>query len=255
MTELVKTENAAYTRYEELLIRRDVIRKEAFHYQVIYLREFGELLLKVFEAKIKCIEKKKIITYCQRKINRGEKLLQSDIDQYINAVMSDYHDELKVMLAKSKDAQNGRQISEVTYRKIKSVYYKIAKLIHPDMNPALKDDETVMDLWYRAVAAYDCNDLKELEEVMVLITKYLDSINYKHIELEIPDINEKIFALNEEIEQILNTDPYQYKYLLADAELVEEKKQDLKDELHDFEKYGKELDDVIAAFNIERVIS
>lgn len=146
MTDLVKTANTSYARYEELLIRRDVIRKEAFHYQMAYLREFGELLSDVFEAKIKCIEKKKIIAYCQRKLNRGEKLLQSDIDQYINSVMADYYDELRFMLERNNGAKGGKVINELTYRKIKSVYYKIAKLIHPDMNPSLRDDETVKQL-------------------------------------------------------------------------------------------------------------
>ena len=32
MTDLVKTENTLYTRYEELLIRRDVLKKESFHF-------------------------------------------------------------------------------------------------------------------------------------------------------------------------------------------------------------------------------
>ena len=255
MTELVKTANTAYTRYEELLIRRDVIRKEAFHYQMDYLREFGELLSDVFEAKIKCIEKKKIIAYCQKKLNRGEKLLQSDIDQYINSVMADYYDELRFMLERNKGAKGGKVINELTYRKIKSVYYKIAKLIHPDMNPSLKDDETVKQLWNRAVVAYDCNELKELEEVLVLVNKYLDSINYQHVDLDIPDLNEKIFELNEEIEKILNTDPYQYKYLLSDNELVDEMKNDLTEELADYKKYEEELNEVIASFGIERVIS
>lgn len=71
----------------------------------------------------------------------------------------------------------------------------------------------------------------------------------------IPDINERIFELNEEIEKILNTDPYQYKYLLSDNELVDEMKKDLNDELTDYKKYEEELNEVITSFGIERVIS
>ncbi len=255
MTELVKIQNASYTRYEELLIRRDVLRKEAYHYQMAYLREFGELLTKVFEAKIKCIEKKKIIAYCQRKLNRGEKINGNELDQYIENVMKDYYDELQFMLERNESLRGGKHVSELTYRKIKAIYYKIAKLIHPDMNPSLKDDSVVKDLWNRAVTAYECNDLKELEEIQVLINGYLESINYKHDTMDIPDINERIFELNAEIDKILKTDPYQYKYLLADNEAVEDMKNDLAEELSDYENYAKDLDEVIASFKVERMIS
>ena len=124
--------------------------------------------------------------------------------------------------------------------------------IHPDMNPDLKDDETVTDLWNRTVAAYDCNDLKELEELQVLVNRYLGSISYKHDDIVIPNIEEKIFELNEEIDHILNSDPYMFRYLLNDKEAVEDKKKDLKNEISDYEKYARELEEVIASFHMEK---
>ena len=58
-----------------------------------------------------------------------------------------------------------------------------------------------------------------------------------------------------EIEKIINTDPYQYKYLLSDFDAVEEKKNEIKNEKEDYVKYGEELDKVIAEFNIERMLA
>lgn len=252
MEEIVKVKNASYARYEELLIRRDVLRKEAYHYQMAYIREFGDLMTQAFEAKIKCIEKKKIIAYCQKKKNRGETINQNDINQYIESVMGDYYSQLHNLLDQNKNLKKGEVVSELTFRKIKAAYYKIAKLIHPDMNPSLKEDETVKDLWNRAVIAYDCNNLKELEELLVLVNKYLESINYQHGEIDIPDINEKIFELNEEIDTIIHTDPYQYKYLLDDPDAVAEIKEDLNQQIEDYRKYASELDEVINSFKIER---
>ncbi|MBR0137558.1 MAG: hypothetical protein IJM15_04045 [Erysipelotrichaceae bacterium] len=252
---IVKVKNASYARYEELLIRRDVIAKEGFRYQLEYLREFGELMSESFEAKIKCIEKKKIIAWCQRRINRGQKIDGNLLDSYINNVMADYYDRLKEMLERNDRLNKGTPISEYTFRKIKNVYYKIAKLIHPDMNPDLKDDERISDLWNRTVVAYECNQLKELEDLLVLVNGYLESINYSHEDIEIPDINEKIFELNQKIDEMIKSDPYQFKYLLADKEAVEEKKEDLRKEIADYRKYAEELDEVIASFTIERMVS
>ena len=97
--------------------------------------------------------------------------------------------------------------------------------------------------------------LNELEHLQVMINHYLESIDYKHDDIVIDNIEEKIFELNEEIDRIINTDPYMYKYLLSDPDEVKEKKEDLKKEISDFLNYADELDKVIAGFHIERSFS
>ena len=46
---IIKVRNASYARYEELLTRRDEVRKEAFQIEREYTREFGDLILEVFQ--------------------------------------------------------------------------------------------------------------------------------------------------------------------------------------------------------------
>ena len=45
MGEMIRGENTSYARYEELITRRDNLRKEAFQYHRAYVREFGDLVL------------------------------------------------------------------------------------------------------------------------------------------------------------------------------------------------------------------
>jgi len=253
--QIIKLTNDEYQRYEELLIKKDVLKKEAIQYRHNYIREFGDLLNKAFESKIHCIEKKKIIAYCQKIINKGGIIDPIALEDYISNIMKDYYEELREMLELSASAKNSLSISEHTLRKIKKIYYSIAKIIHPDMNPKLQKDKTINDLWNRIVIAYECNNLEELEELQVLVNNYLKSINYEYKEIVIPNIAEKIFKLNDEIKKIINTDPYQFKYLLADKEAIKEYKQDIENEIKDYENYAKELDEVISKFNIERKYS
>ncbi len=255
MNDVVLVENDVYQRYEDLLIRKDVLKKEAVQYEIGYIREFGELIAKNFEAKIACIEKKKIISYCQAIINKGGTVDANQMEDYISVIMKDYYLQLQQILDDNHKAKSGSSVSEYEFRKIKKIYYAIAKLIHPDMNPSLKNDETIADLWNRTVIAYDCNQLKELEELQVLVNKYLKSIDYKHNDFVVENIEEKIFELNEEIDRIINTDPYTYKYLLVDEEAVNDKKNDLKQEIDDYKKYARQLDEVIGSFNLERKYS
>ena len=46
MNDVVLVENDVYQRYEDLLIRKDVLKKEAVQYEIGYIREFGELIAK-----------------------------------------------------------------------------------------------------------------------------------------------------------------------------------------------------------------
>ena len=255
MNEMIKLIDDSYDRYEELLIRKDVLRKEAVQYEYEYVKEFGDLISDAFKAKISCIEKKKIIAYCQAIINKGGTINAAEMEEYISTTMADYNEQLREMLERNKAAKGSKPISQYEFRQIKKIYYAIAKLIHPDMSPGLKDDETIADLWNRTVIAYQCNHLNELEQLQVMVNHYLESIDYKHDDIVIDNIEEKIFELNEEIDRIINTDPYMYKYLLSDPDEVKEKKEDLKKEISDFLNYADELDKVIAGFHIERNFS
>ena len=72
MKTLIKVKNSNYSKYEELLVRKDTLEKEAKGYLISYVRIFGELTAKVFQLKIECIRQKKAIALCQAAINKGE---------------------------------------------------------------------------------------------------------------------------------------------------------------------------------------
>lgn len=235
--------------YKDLLLKRDAINKEAYIYDCSYNRMFGDLIVECLEAKIKCIEKKKIIAYLQKNINIGKKISKKNVKKYIEKIMTNYYEELNDIIQRNEDLKNSGFVSEFQLRKIKKIYFNIAKLIHPDMNPEIYKDEKIKDLWLRASAAYDCNQLEELEEIEVLVNDYLKKNNVECKQIEIENLDERIFKLNNEIESIKNSDPYQYKYLLMDEEAVEEKKNDLKTQKDDYVKYLKELDKVIESFD------
>ena len=88
MDEMIRGDNTSYARYEELITRRDNLRKEAFQYHRAYVREFGDLILEVFRKKIVCIQKKKTIEYCQAALNHGKVVDQKLMQEYLQKEMS-----------------------------------------------------------------------------------------------------------------------------------------------------------------------
>ena len=243
--DLIRVKNASYARYEELLMQRDLVKKDAFQYEREYVKTFGDLILKVFRMKMECICKKKTIEYCRVFLNRGEAVDMAVLQAYLLKEMEEYQKQLDGMIRDNEAAKNSTTISQSELLKIKRIYHRLVKQIHPDINPLTNTNEELRDLWQRLVTAYNCNDLKEMEETEILINSVLEKLKLGTMEIEIPDIDEKIEELEAEIMQIKSVNPYQYKYLLMDPDAVEQKKEALRKELKDFEEYSQQLQQML----------
>lgn len=165
--------------------------------------------------------------------------------------MVEYMQQLGEMIADNEACKNMKTIPEHYVLKIRQIYRRIAKKLHPDMNPLTEQHEELMELWQRNVTAYNCNDLKELEEIEVLVEKALEALGQGQTEIKIPDIDSKIEKLYEEIKKIKTTDPYQYREILKDPVLVQGKKKALDEELDEYKEYAKQLDQELKQFIVE----
>lgn len=245
MNELITVKNTSYARYEELLFRRDALHKEAENCQLKYTVKFGTKIQAVFEKQIDCIRKKKIIGFYQTALNKGGTVDQDALNAWIEAEMAEYKAELERMIEQNRIASEARTISEGVVLRIKRIYKDIAKKIHPDINPKTAEIPELMDLWNRAKIAYTCNDLEEIEEVEVLVAKVLEEKSLGDMEIEIPDIEDKIERLEKIIERIINSNPYLYREILSSKSATKAKFEELESDLKEYTDYEKELDAVI----------
>ncbi len=239
-------------RYEELLLRRDNLRKQAEQYQISYFREFGDLMVESFRIRIDCIKKKKIIAYCQQQVNHGKAINGAQLDHFITREMLDYQNDLEAMIARNKAVREAGRVSEHELFRIKKIYHGLAKLIHPDLHPELEGDPKIREFWNRIVIAYEHNQLDDIEDLDFQVRQYLESIGGGAADVAIPDLDKKIRRVEDDIENIISTEPYLYKLLLADAEAVEARKAEIREEIRSYTEYAKQLEGLIAQFDIER---
>ncbi len=246
--EIIHIADGRYDEYEKLLLERDRCKKEANILMSEYIRVFGEKITAIFKLKIACIEKKKTLSYYLVYLNRGESVDANKVQELIKLEMVEYQKHLNDMIKQNELCKSMERIPESEALKIKQIYRSIAKKLHPDINPITNQDEQLLELWQRNVTAYQCNDLKELEEIEVLVDMALAAHGQNKITQYIPDISTKIEELKNEIEKIKSTDPYQYKYLLNDIHLVREKNTELSNELKEYEDYLAYLDEQLKQF-------
>ena len=243
--DLIKSTDSKYEEYENLLLERDQITKEAGQIWTVYLQLFGKLITDNYEEKLECIKCKKTIAYYQNALNHGGVVDSAAMEKYMEQEMAEYYANLRRMLKENEDANNAGTSTPYEVARAKTLYRRLAKLIHPDINPETDHSKELQELWQRILIAYHHNDVKELSELEVLVRKVLKELGSEDVKVDIPDIEEKIEALKSEIEGIKQTEPYCLRYLVEDEEAAEKKKTELREELETYQKYHKELNEVI----------
>ena len=232
--DLIKSTDSKYEEYENLLLERDQITKEAGQIWTVYLQLFGKLITDNYEEKLECIKCKKTIAYYQNALNHGGVVDSAAMEKYMEQEMAEYYANLRRMLKDNEDANNAGTSTPYEVARAKTLYRRLAKLIHPDINPETDHSKELQELWQRILIAYHHNDVKELSELEVLVRKVLKDLGSEDVKVDIPDIEEKIDAIKSEIEEIKQTEPYSLSYLVEDEDAAEKKK-----------KYHKELNEVI----------
>ena len=240
-----KVKDGLYDEYERLLLKRDQLYRDAGGILTVYTKIFGELINAVFEEKIACIKKKKEIAYYQMSINRGETIDLEEMQKQVEKEMTMYYRELSEMTSRLDEAKKSKNANEIEIRRSKKLYRRIAKQIHPDINPWTRGRMELLDLWNRTVIAYGIYNADELEELEVLARQTMEQLGLDTFEVTIPNIEEKIERIEAEINEILTTEPYTLEALINDEKQIAEKKESLNKELDDFRAYKEELDEAM----------
>ena len=245
MGDMTLSRDSKYAEYEKLLSERDEVMVEADRIWLGYLRNFGKLTSDIYEEKLECIKCKKIIAYYQNAINHGGKVDSAQMEKFLNNEMAGYYAHLERLIKDNKNAQNAKGLTAYEEKRSKELYFRLVKLLHPDLHPETDRSAILQDLWQRIQIAYHQCNIKELSELEVLTRKALNELGIEGGKADIPDIDDKIEELKAEIYDITHTEPYILRYLMENEKAVEARTAELNAELEEYQEYHKQLEDVI----------
>ncbi len=110
--------------YQELLIRRDQLLRDAKAYEDAYIREFGSLIAGNYKIQLECVRIKKAINYCRRRLNRRLTIdssnMQTEIEQEMKWYYDRYHD---------SEAEHDTQDTEASAEDITALKWQIREII------------------------------------------------------------------------------------------------------------------------------
>lgn len=227
--------------YQDLLFRKDAAKKEAEEIRLEYTRTFASVLQDLAEVQFQCLLRKHAISLCTMSRNRQERVdvksvrssllsarqtLQKDLDSYVTYVQM------------TVDAP---AVSYADLAKIRTIYRRIARLVHPDLHPEIWEIAEIADLWDKVCSAYEGNRLAELQEAEMQIMALIPE---QSAAVVIDDIDSKMEKVRIDIEQILTSEPYIWRRWLLEPD-KSSRLAELNKEIEEDRAYISQLDTLL----------
>ena len=228
------------TELSMLLLERDelqfVICKNI---ETEYMLKLGGIEYKAYEAKCAALRLKRKIELIQAKKNRQEKVIISAIEETLDTEFAEYQKQLNEQFDKMNDAlkrSKAEDLSDEDNKKLKKLYRKIVKALHPDINPDVSQAQ--VQLFDNAVSAYKNGDLGTLRIIGEMVgnsplpEQHKDALTQLNEEKE--RLQNLLKAIRDSIEQIKSEYPYTMKDIIEDEEQTEQKKKELENILSQY---------------------
>ena len=193
--------------------------------EALYLSLVGGNKLELLKIQTEVYALKRKMELMQACLNTGREIIPEIIETILEKEMEGQNAKLREEAKKIEDAHNrlkGPGLDKDERILIRDLYFKLAKLLHPDLHPEYTDQ--MLALWHQVTEAYKYGDLKKMS-VLEIIAGHLS------FPMEIPTLTEELNRrtaslsvhladLISEIEKMKNVFPFPLEKKLNDPEWV-----------------------------------
>lgn len=235
---------ALQRQYEELTQRLTVlvctydemVLHEGKNLEAEYIREFGELDRVAYAAYVEAESLRRQIDLVQAYLNRDVEPDLEAIEQTLQKEFEEYQKKLQEMADQMAWAQamaKAPRLSIEETKQIKKLYHKLAKALHPDINPAQTDADA--GLWISVAHAYENADLEQMETLYELfesqrkIAPPVPGVDpFQELQKKCEKIKKKVQRCLEKICKLEKEYPFKFKELMLDPEEIAYRKNYLR---------------------------
>jgi len=242
--ELTEAEfEAMEAKFLETLMARDyLLFHEAELLKAEYLEKVGLLEYKLYEFQIAYQRLQRKLELVRQKINCQEKVNMQAIEYKLDAEYAEYDEKLAASLAEINELLYiDGTVSSDESQEIKSLYKKLVKRLHPDLNPQQSDEE--YSLFKRAVVAYKHSDISTLRRIDMLTDRITNSVNrYEAQRLRYRALEKACAELEREMAEIRKSFPFDKVAFLKDKLAVQQRQSELQASLEEYKERYAELE-------------
>lgn len=236
--------------YIKLYEKLEDLKKEKEYLESMYMCKLGALIFLRFENEIKYRKLKKKLTLMIAAMNKNEKIDHMKIEKILEKDLVEYYKDLDELRNNLNNSRRFLELPTLTIdeiKKVKEIFRKLAKILHPDINKDLNTE--MMELWLRVKEAYENNDLALLIifEGIVNKSEIKEDVKISYVEENITVLKLKINELKILIDEEENDFPLNIRDDIDDETYIKGKKQELTYEIHEYDRIIEELENKINA--------
>ena len=237
ITKLKETRNHIV---ELVMEREDILLQQNPAIEAEYMVKVGAYELKCAEAELAARRAKRKFALCQAQVNSGnlvdEEQIEDELDAELEQWMIDVQQKQVQVFSLLDRRSSSTIMSQADSKKLKEIYRKLCKRLHPDLNPLLNEYE--LNLFSGIQKAYERGDLATLEAYVWLLDEpdKIDDSKKDEEELtaEIALLEAQATVQEEMLEDLKNKYPYNMAVKLSNANWVFETVREFKTKTKDY---------------------
>lgn len=231
-----------------------VLEKDELQYiicknlETLYCLKLGALEHKAYEVQCNALRLKRKMELIQAKLNRQEKINESEIEMVLDEEFAEYQSKLNEQIEKMNEAlkrSKGEVLTDDENKELKKLYRNVVKKLHPDVNPDISEAEAM--LLDNALTAYKNGDLMSLRIIEEMVAEHHPQADSKDVmsslAMEKERLERMIASVQDNIIEIKSRYPYNIKDIVENKDKEEEKRQ----ELHLILEQYKDMIDIYTA--------
>lgn len=230
-------------------LHKDMVENESVILTSLYLEKLGNLQLELLEKQTEAARLKMKLNMIQAAINRNESPDINAIEQVLNERLKSYYAQIQSQseaIDKAKDVLSNL-LSEEETTELKEIFRVLCKKLHPDLNPDQSEEKR--DLFIKVKAAYDLKRLSDLQSILL----YLNDSEHETLTIArndekkewIAHLKKQIEVLEEKIEKLKLSFPFNIKKLIFDEEFIAQQQQEIRQQINAAEQELIKFENII----------
>lgn len=216
-----------------------------------YMSKIGVLEYKLYEYQCRLLRLKRKIELYQMLINRQEEPNEERIEEILDTEYREYEEKLNNLfneIQSALDRKNYVVLTEEQSIELKSIYRRLIKKLHPDLN---KDsNEKNKKILLQLIHAYENSDLEMMRNLELLTNEIIEKDEEDILPLEdLRAYKQKyediLKELLEKIKKIKESFPYNKKEFLKNDVLIKKRRDEISIEIEQYKKLYKEFEKIL----------
>lgn len=234
-----------------LLLQKDeLLLIQCKRMETMYLRRFGALELKLYEAWCDCLRAKKKAKLIRASRNRRQTVELEQVESRLDEELGVYREQLEQRARHVSDALEKRESVGLTGRgtkELKDLYRQAVKALHPDLHPG--EEETQTQMLQQAMRAYRSGDLESLRVICESLRpeEKGESSSLDELRAELSRLKGQIRKLDSQLEAIKAEYPMNMRVYLEDEAKGKQHEAELLDKLRQLRDQTARYEAEIAA--------